>query len=228
MNPKQIAAERAVSYIQDGMSVGLGTGSTAAYAIAALGKRLQAEPLRLRCVATSLATEALARQYGIALAEWETIERLDLTIDGADEVDPQYRLIKGGGGALLREKLVASVTDTETIIVDATKIVPALGAHPVPVVVVPYAWQATQARLERRFGIAAPPRLTSDGALFVSDDGCYVLDLAFGRPLPSPDTLDLEIKRIVGVVETGLFLGMCQRLIIGYPDGRIEEQAAPF
>jgi ribose 5-phosphate isomerase A len=227
VNPKQIAAERAVSLIQDGMSVGLGTGSTAAYAIIALGQRLQTEPLRLRCVATSLATEALARQYGIALADWETVGRLDLTIDGADEVDPQYRLIKGGGGALLREKLVATVTDTEVIIVDETKVVPALGAHPVPVVVVPYAWQSTRARLEARFGVQAAPRLAPDGTVFVSDDGCYVLDIAFGRPLPSPDTLDRDIKSLVGVVETGLFLGHCQRLIVGHSDGRIEELAVP-
>ncbi len=227
MNPKQIAAERAVSYIRDGMSVGLGTGSTAAYAIAALGKRLQSEPLRLRCVATSLATEALARQQGIALADWETLGRLDLTIDGADEVDPQFRLIKGGGGALLREKLVATVTDQEIIIVDASKVVPALGAHPLPVVVVPYAWQSTRARLESRFGVPAPPRLAPDGSLFVSDDGCHVLDMAFGAPLPDPDTLDAALKAVVGVVETGLFIGLCHRLIIGHPDGRIEEKAPP-
>jgi ribose 5-phosphate isomerase A len=224
VNPKQIAAERAVSYIRDGMCVGLGTGSTAAFAIAALGRRLQAEPLRLRCVATSLATEALARQYGIALADWGTLSRLDLTIDGADEVDPQFRLIKGGGGALLREKLVATVTDTEVIIVDPSKDVPALGAHPLPVVVMPYAWQSTRARLEARFGVPAPPRLATDGTVFVSDDGCHVLDLAFGAPLPSVDALDADIKSVVGVVETGLFLGLCHRLIIGHPDGRIEER----
>jgi ribose 5-phosphate isomerase A len=224
VNPKQIAAEQAVSYIQNGMSIGLGTGSTAAYAIMALGKRLQAEPLHLRCVATSLATEALARQYGIALADWQNIGRLDLTIDGADEVDPQFRLIKGGGGALLREKLVATVTDSEIIIVDATKVVPALGAHPLPVVVVPYAWQSTQSRLESCFGVSAPPRLAPDGSLFVSDDGCHVLDMAFGAPLPNPNTLDAELQSIVGIVETGLFLGLCHRLIIGHSDGQIEER----
>ena len=150
-----------------------------------------------------------------------------MTIDGADEVDAEFRLIKGGGGALLREKLVAAVTTTEIIVVDGTKVVPSLGAHPLPVVVVPFAWQSTQARLTERFGVPAPPRLGPDGAMFVSDDGGYVLDLAFGAPLPSPDTLEAEIKGVVGVMENGLFLGHCQRLIIGYPDGRIEEKAPP-
>ena len=194
VNPKQIAAERAVTYIQDGMAVGLGTGSTAAYAVPALAARMRAEGLRLRCVATSLATEELARAHGIPLFDWAEMGRLDVTIDGADEVDPQFRLIKGGGGALLREKLVAAVTDVEIIVVDATKVVPSLGAHPLPVVVVPFAWQSTQARLQDRFGVPAPPRLAPDGTLFVSDDGGHVLDLAFGAPLPSPDTLEAEIK----------------------------------
>ena len=227
VNPKQIAAERAVTYIRDGMDVGLGTGSTAAYAIAALGKRLQTEPLRLRCVATSLATEELARAQNIPLAAWDDVRRLDVTIDGADEADPQFRLIKGGGGALLREKIVAAITEAEIIVVDNSKVVPALGAHPLPVVVVPFAWQSTQARLRERFGVEAPPRLAPDGGMFVSDDGCYVLDAAFGAPLPSPDTLEAEIKSVIGVVESGLFLGHCQRLIIGHPDGRIEEKAPP-
>ena len=227
VNPKQIAAERAVSYIQDGMVVGLGTGSTAAYAVLALGERLKAEPLRLRCVATSQATMELARAQNIPLTDWADVRRLDMTIDGADEVDPQFRLIKGGGGALLREKLVAALTETEIIVVDATKAVSALGAHALPVVIVPFAWQTTQARLVERFGVPAPPRLGPDGRFFVSDDGGYILDLAFGAPLPSPDTLEDEIKRIVGVMESGLFLGHCQRLIIGHPDGRIEENVPP-
>ncbi len=225
MNPKQIAAERAVSYIRDGMAVGLGTGSTAAYAVPALAARLRAEGLRLRCVATSQATEDLAHAHQIPLADWADVRRLDVTIDGADEVDPQFRLIKGGGGALLREKLVAALTATEIIVVDGTKVVPALGAHPLPVVIVPFAWRTTQARLQAKYGVPALPRLAPDGTLFVSDDGGYILDMAFGAPLPSPDTLEAEIKGLVGVIESGLFLGHCQRLIIGHPDGRIEEKA---
>lgn len=224
MNPKQIAAERAVSHIQDGMTVGLGTGSTAAFAIHALGRRFQAEPLSLRCVATSCDSEELGRSYGLVFVEAADVSRFDITIDGADEVDPEFRLIKGGGGALVREKIVAAATDTEIIIVDEGKVKAALGAHPLPVAVIPFAWQWTQARLESGFGVTAPRRLLPSGEPFLNDDGLYILDMSFGVPLPSPDTLEARLKAIVGVVESGLFVGLCQRLIIGYADGRVEER----
>lgn len=224
MNPKQIAAERAVSYIQDGMTVGLGTGSTAAFAVLALAQRVQSEGLRLRCLPTSVASAALARSHGIPLTDWEAVRRFDLTIDGADEIDPQFRLIKGGGGALVREKLAAVVSDIEIIVVDDSKVKPALGAFPLPVAVVPFAWQTTRDRLSDRFGCPITPRRTLDGELFVSDDGLHVLDLSLGAPLPSIDTLEQDLKSIVGVVESGLFVGLCQRVIVGYADGRIEER----
>ena len=225
MNPKQIAAERAVSYIQDGMTIGLGTGSTAAYAIHALGRRFQAELLTLRCIATSQESEELGLSYGLSFADFETVSSFDITIDGADEVDDEFRLIKGRGGALVREKIVAEATQTEIIVVDAGKVSVSLGSQPLPVAIVPYAWQWTQAKIEDRFGIPAPRRLTSAGEPFVSDDGLFVLDLAFGGPLPDPNTLEQRLKTIVGVVESGLFIGLCQRLIIGYEDGRIEEKS---
>ncbi len=225
MNPKQIAAERAVSYIQDGMTVGLGTGSTAAYAIHALGRRFQAEALTLRCIATSRASEELGLSYGLFFADFETVSSFDITVDGADEVDAEFRLIKGAGGALVREKIVAVATRTEIIVVDAGKVKTTLGARPLPVAILPYAWQWTQAKIEDRFGIPAPRRITFGGEPFVSDDGLFVLDLGFGGPLPDPDTLDMRLKTIVGVVESGLFVGLCQRLIIGYENGRIEEKA---
>jgi ribose 5-phosphate isomerase A len=227
MNPKQIAAERAVFYIQDGMTVGLGTGSTAAFAIHALGRRFQSERLSLRCVATSCDSEELGRSYGFVFVDVAEVTRFDITIDGADEVDPEFRLIKGGGGALVREKIVAAATDTEIIIVDAGKVKPALGAHPLPVAILPFAWQLTQARLQTTFGVPTPRRLLPSGEPFLSDDGLFILDMAFGAPLPSPDTLEQQLKAIVGVVETGLFVGLCQRLIIGHADGRVEEKAAP-
>ena len=227
-NPKQIAAERAVSYVQDGMTVGLGTRSTAAYAIAALGQRVRSEGLRLRALATSTASAQLAQSYGIPLGDWQDIHRFDITIDGADEVDPQFRLIKGGGGALVREKLAAVVSDVEIIVVDDSKVKAALGASPLPVAVVPFAWQSTQARLASRFGCPVVPRLADGSAgLFLSDDGLYVLDMAFGAPLPDPDALERDIKGVTGVVEVGLFVGLCQRLIIGFADGRIEEKTPP-
>ena len=225
MNPKQIAAERAVSYIQDGMTVGLGTGSTAAYAIHALGRRFQAEALTLRCIATSCESEELGLSYGLTFADFESVSSFDLTIDGADEVDEQFRLIKGRGGALVREKIVAAATQTEIIVVDAGKVKATLGARPLPVAVLPYAWQWTQAKIEARFGVPAPRRLTPGGEPFVSDDGLYLLDLSFGGPLPGPDTLELRLKTVIGVVEVGLFVGLCHRLIVGFDDGRIEEKA---
>ena len=227
MNPKQIAAERAVSYVQDGMTVGLGTGSTAALAIHALGHRFQAEDLQLRCVATSVESEELGLSYGLTFVEHEDVRRFDVTIDGADEVDPAFRLIKGRGGALVREKIVATATDVEIIVVDEGKVKTALGAHPLPVAILPYAWTWTQIRLQEAFDVPAPRRLLPSGEPFLSDDGLYVLDLEFGAPLPSPDTLETRLKTIVGVVEVGLFVGLCHRLIIGYADGRVEERAAP-
>jgi len=227
VNPKQIAAERAVSYIQDGMTVGLGTGSTAAYAIHALGRRLQSEPLSLRCVATSHESEALALAYELVFVETVEVPRFDVTIDGADEVDSEFRLIKGGGGALVREKIVAAATDTEIIIVDDSKVMSALGAHPLPVAILPFAWQWTQAHLQATFAVPAPRRLLASGEPFLTDDGLFVLDMAFGAPLPSPDTLEQRLKAVIGVVESGLFVGLCQRLIIGYADGHVEEKAAP-
>lgn len=227
MNPKQIAAERAVSYVQDGMVVGLGTGSTSAFAIHALGRRFQAEPLALLCIATSRESEELGRAYGLPFAPFDAVSHFDITIDGADEVDAEFRLIKGGGGALVREKIVAAATHTEIIVVDEGKVKAALGAHPLPVAVLPYAWQWTQARLQKRFGVPAPRRALPSQQPFLSDDGLYILDLEFGSPLPAPDTLEQEMKTIVGVVEVGLFVGLCQRLIVGFNDGHLEEQVPP-
>ncbi len=227
MNPKQIAAERAVTYIQSGMTVGLGTGSTAVFAIHALGKRFQSETLDLRCIATSQDSEDLGRFYGLPFVDFAAVRRFDVTVDGADEVDAEFRLIKGGGGALVREKIVAAATDTEIIIVDESKVKSVLGTFPLPVAVLPYAWEWTQARVRDQFGVPAPRRLLPSGEPFLSDDGMYVLDLAFGGRLPFPDTLERELKTIVGVVECGLFVGLCQRLIVGYADGRIEEKSPP-
>lgn len=226
MNPKQLAAARAVSYIQDGMTVGLGTGRTAAFAIEALGARLRSESLSVRCLATSRASHELAVAHEIPLADWTDIRRFDISIDGADEVDGELRLIKGRGGALVREKIVAAATKREIIVVDDGKVKAALGAHPLPVAVVPFGWQATRENLEARFGCPATLRKTEDGTAFVSDDGLYIVDMAFGGPLPTIETLEAELKTVVGVVEVGLFVGLCQHLIIGYDDGRLEEKVA--
>ena len=223
MNPKQVAAEQAATYVADGMNVGLGTGSTTAFAINAIGKRVREEGLSIRCIATSRASHELGLQNQISMCDWDSLRRLDVTIDGADEVDPQFRLIKGGGGAMLREKIVATVTETEIIIADPSKIVATLGARTLPVAVVDFGWQSTRDRLEATFGCPALVRKTADGLPYISDDNLIVLDMHFGI-LPDPDTLDARLKQIVGVVETGLFVGLCQRLVIGNPDGSVEER----
>lgn len=223
MNPKQAASEKAATYAQDGMVVGLGTGSTAAYAITAIAGRVRKEGLRLRCVATSAASEELARNNGLHVAKWDRISRFDITIDGADEVDPEYRMIKGGGGALLREKIVASSTDREIIVVDQSKLKPHLGAFPLPVVVVPFGWQRTRDRLEATFGCEITPREAVNGEPLVTDDSLQILDLHFNGPLPDVETLEARLKTIPGVVECGLFIGMCQHVIVGRLDGTTVE-----
>lgn len=226
VNPKQIAGARAATYIQSGMTVGLGTGSTAAYAVLAIGERVRNEALQIRCIATSDSTAALAKEQGIELVGWESVQRFDITIDGADEVDPQFRMIKGGGGALLREKIVASLTDTEIIIVDSRKVVSALGAFALPLAVIPFGWQAVQRRIEDKYNRLAPARLKADGSIYLTDENFVILDVAFGAPMPDPDLLEPALKCIPGVAEVGLFLGLCSRLIIGHDDGRIEERNA--
>lgn len=206
------------------MTVGLGTGSTAAYAVTALAERLQREALKIRCIATSSGTAALASEHGLDLVGWDTVRRFDITIDGADEIDPAFRMIKGGGGALVREKIVASLTDQEIIIVDDRKVVTALGSFPLPVAVIPFGWQALRDSLEEIYGHPVTPRLAADGALFFTDEGFVVLDIAFGGPLPDPDLLEPELKSMPGIAEVGIFRGLCHRLIIGYADGTIEER----
>lgn len=218
---KQLAARRAADQVADGMVVGLGTGSTATWAVYALGERVR-QGLRITGVATSTSTEALARSLGITVVSLDDSPPLDLAIDGADEVDPHLNLIKGLGGALLREKLVELTARQLTIVVDQGKLVPVLGSRsPVPVEIVPFGWRRTLARLEA-LGCRAVPRLV-DGSPFVTDSGHYILDCRFG-PLGDPAALASQIKALPGVVEHGLFLGLATRLVIGQVDGTVEIQ----
>lgn len=222
MEAKEAAARKAVERVQDGMTLGLGSGSTATFAIRAIGERVHQDGLRVRGVATSGRSRELAETLGIPLADLSDVEAIDLTIDGADEVDPALHLIKGGGGALLREKLVAIASRALCIICDEGKLKPMLGAFPLPVAVVPFGWKQTQARLER-FGGSATLRMDTGGAPFVTDDGLYILDLNLGR-IPDPAALEREIKAVVGVVDVGLFVGLATRVIIGHADGHTEER----
>jgi ribose 5-phosphate isomerase A len=214
VNRKQAAGEAAAALARDGMLVGLGTGSTAAYAIEALGARVRGG-LRITGVATSEATAHQAREFGIPLAALPADRQLDLTIDGADEIErATLNLIKGRGGALLREKIVAAASARLVIIADESKLVERLGGTaPVPVEVVKFGWEAARRAL-RDLG-AAP--LLRPGP-FVTDEGHYILDCAFG-PIASPADLARRIDSISGVVEHGLFIGMADLVLIGGENG---------
>ncbi len=213
MNQKQATGEAAAALVQDGMIVGLGTGSTAAYAVQALGDRVRAG-LRFTGIPTSEATAEQARAQGIPLATLAEYPQIDLTIDGADEVEQgTLNLIKGRGGALLREKIVAAASARLVIIADQSKLVRLLGEKmPVPVEVVQFGWQSTERRLR---DLGAAPVLRSAGlGPFVTDGGNYILDCAFG-PIAVPAELARQIDQVTGVVEHGLFIGMADSALIG-------------
>jgi len=193
--------------------------------VEALAEKMQSEGLKLKgCVATSHETSDLAKKLGVPLHDDLTpdIFPLDVTIDGADEVDTQLNLIKGGGGASLREKLVAVETKREIIVIHPAKRVAKLGlTFPLPVVVIPFAWKATAARIERAIGRPVQIRMRH-GQIFDTDDGLYVVDVAPG-PIDNPKELTQKIKSLDGVVDVGLFFGIAKLLIIGHEDGRVEE-----
>ncbi|MGB6430841.1 MAG: ribose-5-phosphate isomerase RpiA [Candidatus Acidiferrales bacterium] len=216
---KLAAANAAVAQLESGMIVGLGSGSTATLAIGAMGKRVAEEGLRIIGIPTSEKSAALARRVDIPLTTLGEHPRIDVTIDGADEVEVgALNLIKGGGGDLLREKIVASASARLVIIVDETKLVDRLGRRfAVPVEVEPFGWQSTAIHLKR---LRADPtlRLAPDGRTFVTDGGHYILDMAFG-PIESPATLDESLNNIVGVMEHGLFIGLASQVIVGSSKG---------
>ncbi len=215
---KQAAAAAAVAYVEPGMVVGLGTGSTAYFAIERIGQRV-VEGLEIEAVPTSRETEALARKFGIPLAEEFT--HIDVTIDGADEVDPQGNLIKGGGGALTREKIVAAATEREIIIVDEGKLVERLGRFPLPVEVLPFGWRWVRERLAE-MGCTAQLRRRND-EIFVTDNQNYILDCIFKNVI-TPEDLETEINTIPGVVENGLFVGLTDMVLVGNEQGKVTER----
>lgn len=214
---KRRAAERAVVFVRDGTVVGLGTGSTAAFAIAALVRRVRDEGLRIRAVPTSLASAHAAEAGGIPLVDLNDVDYVDVTIDGADEIDPRRDLIKGRGGALLREKLVAVASRREIIIADESKLVERLGERtPLPVEVVPFGWRRTAAALER-LGLA--PALRGDAANpFRTDNDNLILDCGL-PPRAEAAEIAVAIKETTGVVEHGFFLGLAHTVIIATEEG---------
>lgn len=218
---KREAAARAVALVQPGMKLGLGTGSTARHFVALLGERVRAG-LDIIGVPTSEATRIQAEQEGIRLTTLDETPHLDLTVDGADEFDTQLRLIKGGGGALLREKIVAAASSRMVVIADSSKRVDKLGRFPLPVEVVPFGLGATQAAvtaLAAHFGNSGPVTLRKAGsAPFITDSGHYILDIAFGA-IEQPEALAAALNMIPGVVEHGLFIGLCQTAFLATDKG---------
>ncbi|WP_135450330.1 ribose-5-phosphate isomerase RpiA [Tabrizicola caldifontis] len=222
---KYAAARRSVDFVEDGMKLGLGTGSTAAWMVRCLAERVKTEGLKLTCVATSRRTAELATGLGIRVVPMDDVKWLDLTIDGADEFDPHLNLIKGGGAALLQEKIVATASDRMIVIADAAKEVAQLGAFPLPVEVIPFGWQTTKALIEETLysldvlNREVSLRLDRDKPL-KTDEGHYILDLNLKR-IGNPRQLALVLNQIPGVVENGLFIDICDIVVIGNGDGRV-------
>ena len=215
-DPKLVAAEEAVRLVRSGMVLGLGTGSTAKFAVLAIGRLLGAGDLEgIVGIPTSTETRKLAEAEGIPLGELASHRRVDLTIDGADEVDPAGNLLKGGGGALLWEKIVATASDRFAVVVDDSKLVSRLCEHmALPVEVVRFGWKSHEAVI-RSLGADPVLRTGSDGTPFVSDEGHYILDCRFPEGLANPSAVNEVLRNRPGVVETGLFLGMSPEVFVG-------------
>lgn len=201
------------------MKVGLGTGSTAFYFIERLIQRAK-EGLQIRAIASSKRSAEQAERGGIPLLDFNSITSLDLTVDGADEIDPSKRMIKGGGGALVREKIVASMSKEMVVIVDETKCVPALGKRALPVEILPFAHKATELHLNK-CGYKGKWRLSPDNSLYVTDNGNYILDIHFDALRDTPEADHETICKIPGVVDTGFFFHLAGRVIIGFSDGQV-------
>lgn len=222
---KFLAARRAVDFVHPGMRVGLGTGSTSAWMVRCLAERVKEEGLRVTGVPTSRRTAELATQLGLRVVSLDEAKWLDLTIDGADEFDPDLNLIKGGGAALLQEKIVATASDMMVVIADPAKEVAALGAFPLPVEVIPFGWQTTKALVEETLvamdvlGREVTLRMSGDRPL-VTDESNYIVDLHLKR-IANPRQLALVLNQIPGVVENGLFIDICDVVVVGHADGRV-------
>jgi len=222
---KYAAARRSVDFVENGMKLGLGTGSTAAWMVRCLAERIRNEGLKVTSVATSKRTADLARELGVPVMALDDVRWLDLTIDGTDEFDPNLNLIKGGGAALLQEKIVATASDRMIVIADAAKEVAQLGAFPLPVEVIPFGWQTTKALIEET--LFSLDVLNRDVKLRLNrskplktDCGNFILDLHLKR-IGNPRQLALVLNQIPGVVENGLFIDICDIVVIGNGDGRV-------
>ena len=214
---KKLAGEKAVEYIEDGMIVGLGTGSTVKYTLEKLGEEVK-NGLKIKGIPTSVHTKRIAKEKNIPLTTLDENPEIDITIDGADEVDSNLNLIKGGGGALTREKIIAFNSKELIIIIDDSKIVKALGIDfPLPVEVIKFSWAATKKVIEK-FGCNVEIRKIMESEPFISDNGNYILDCDFER-IDDPQQLEIDLNCIPGVVENGLFVNLADKVIVGGKQG---------
>jgi len=223
---KKTAAAKAIeTFLKDGMKIGLGSGTTSRWFVRILGERVAAG-LRVTGVASSKSTAELAQEVGVRLADLNEIDELDMTIDGADEIDAKGRMIKGGGASLLWEKIVACASKTMVCIVDESKRVERLGRFPLPVEVIPFAWRSTERQLRKLFATQGlgNPQIDVRGGLekpLITDSGHYLLDCHL-QAIKDPDALGEKLNQIPGVVENGLFIGIATNAVVGYTDGKTE------
>ncbi|MFC4401759.1 ribose-5-phosphate isomerase RpiA [Gracilibacillus xinjiangensis] len=211
---KQIVAKEAVNYVKDGMKLGLGSGSTMYFFMKELGERVN-NGLKIVGIPTSNKTAEWARDFHVPLTDFSKTQELDLAIDGADEVDPNLQLIKGGGGALLREKVVAASAKEFLVIVDESKIVEHLGKFPLPVEIVPFGWEVTANKIAA-LGCEPERRIVNDN-VYITDNGNYILDCKFDK-ITEPEKLNNELQSLVGVVDNGLFVNMTSKVLISNPE----------
>lgn len=215
---KQIVANQAVQFIHDGMTIGLGSGSTMFWVLKKLGE-LAKNGLNVQGIPSSVRTEKWANEFGVPLTSFAQVQQLDVAIDGADEVDPSFNLIKGGGGSLVREKIVCAASSQLIIVVDDSKLVSTLGNFPLPVEIVPFGWEVTAQRISR---LGCEPLLRMNNhEVFISNNGNYILDCKF-KEIENPLAIHNQLKQMLGVVETGLFLGMADIIIVGKENGQYE------
>ncbi len=212
---KADAGIAACAFVKDGMTIGIGTGSTVKYTILELGRRIREEGLKVAGIPTSEATEKLSIEQGIPLVNWSECTALDLVIDGADEFDPKLHLIKGGGGALLREKIVAEASGGMVVVADASKQVDTLGNFPLPIEVNRYGWEQTQ----RRIQAICPGPVIRRGTDYLTDNGNPILDAQFGPTISDPVEMEVKFRSISGVVEVGLFTNTADVVVLAAPSG---------
>jgi ribose 5-phosphate isomerase A len=218
---KKVAAEKAASLIKDGMTVGIGTGSTVYYFIEKLIERCKSG-LKISAAFSSLSSKELALRGGIKWIENDLFTKLDITVDGADEIDDEKIMIKGGGGALLREKMLASSSEEMIVIVDESKVKKHIGSAPLPIEISPFAYTSVIYKLEH-LNLHGSLR-HKNNKLYITDNGNYIYDIKLTSPIFNPEKLDLDLRSIPGIFETGLFIAMAGRVLIGHKDGSVTER----